>query len=94
MRILNDEEICRLLDVSTEYDYINYDNCETVSTIDIRPALKAQQHQDIKDFVEWGNEECFEHPYSSKAKGEAYNRKRHRCPECWVTLKGLVGLNV
>jgi len=51
MRKLEDKEICRLLDVSTEYDYIDYDNCETVSTIDIRPALKAQQQQDLKDFI-------------------------------------------
>lgn len=43
-----------------------------------------------KDFIEWGNEECFEHPYSSRAKGEAYNRKRHRCPECFESLKQLM----
>uniref|UniRef100_A0A6M3KLW7 Uncharacterized protein n=1 Tax=viral metagenome TaxID=1070528 RepID=A0A6M3KLW7_9ZZZZ len=52
MRILTDEEIVKLLDISVEYDYIDYTNCETVSTVDIRPALKAQHKQDIKDFIE------------------------------------------
>ncbi len=39
--------------------------------------------QAFREVVEWGNEECYEHPYTSHLKGEEYNRKRHRCPECW-----------
>jgi len=31
-------------------------------------------------------EECFEHPYDSDLPTEEYNRKRHRCPECWQTF--------
>ena len=53
-------------------------------------GTKAQYQLCIKDVYEWGNEECFEHPYSSRTKGEGYNRKRHRCPECWQSLKQLV----
>ena len=40
------------------------------------------------DIAKWGNEECFEHPYNSKLKHEEYNRKRHRCPECWKSISG------
>ena len=41
----------------------------------------------VKKVGEWGNEECFEHPYNnSNQPEEEYNRKRHRCPKCWQTL--------
>ena len=40
----------------------------------------------LKKVVEWGEEECFEHPYKSNIKSEEYNRKRHRCFECWQSL--------
>ncbi len=40
----------------------------------------------LKAVMEWGNGECLEHPYRSRDKGEAYNRKKHRCPECWQSL--------
>lgn len=45
--------------------------------------FKAQ----LKKIGEWGEEECFEHPYKSNDPKEEYNRKRHRCPECWQSLQ-------
>jgi len=56
----------------------------------LTPKVKAKLEDTIKQIVEWGDEDCFKHPYSSRAKGEAYNRKHHRCPECWQGLKGMV----
>ncbi len=85
MRLLNDEEIQELwIDALKANPHWEVDAIGLFGVI-----AKAQHQQDIEDFIEWGEEECFDHPYSSRAKGEAYNRKRHRCPECWQALKQL-----
>ena len=49
---------------------------------DQRKVTKAQ----LKKVVEWGDEECFKHPFPSDLMEEEYNRKRHRCPECSQSL--------
>ncbi len=46
--------------------------------------LKAQHQQDIKDFIEWGEEEC---PHTSNIP-TAYMQK-HSCRSCWESLKQL-----
>lgn len=40
----------------------------------------------LRKVVDWGESECFEHPYNSDLPEEEYNRKRHRCIECWQSL--------
>ena len=47
---------------------------------------KIIRNAQLKKVVKWGEGECFSHPYTSKLKVEEYNRKRHRCPECWQSL--------
>jgi len=81
MRILNDEEIVKV-----------YSGSETSFAADDpirygKAVARAQHQQDLKDFVEWGEKDCDEHPYSSRLKSEEFNRKRHRCFECWESLK-------
>lgn len=48
-----------------------------------KDIILRTRSQAFREVMEWGNEECYEHPYTSHLKGEEYNRKRHRCPECW-----------
>ena len=52
-------------------------------------AAKAQYNRDTKDFVEWGEETCWEH---TPEENRTYMRVRRRkdCPECWQSLKQLV----
>uniref|UniRef100_A0A6M3INN8 Uncharacterized protein n=1 Tax=viral metagenome TaxID=1070528 RepID=A0A6M3INN8_9ZZZZ len=88
MRVLNDEEM-KVLRPDVPMCQQTVFDCSGCSA-QCGLIAKAQHEKDLKDLIEWGNEECFEHPYSSRAKGEAYNRKRHRCPECWESLKRLV----
>ena len=74
--ILTDKEIIKHIDASTEYDYVDYDSCETLSTFDVHPLLKAQ----LKKVVGWGEEECAGH------EGYQYSLQRRQCSECWQSL--------
>ena len=64
-----------------DLDYLR-DNLYFEDMFALRTVTKAQ----LKRVVEWGDEDCEEHPYTSRSKGEAYNRKRHRCPQCRQVL--------
>ena len=55
-------------------------------TDEVHAELGVIAKKQLKEMVDWGEEECFEHPYTSKLKSEEYNRKRHRCPKCWQSL--------
>ena len=55
-------------------------------TDEVHAELEVVAEAQLKKVMEWGNEDCEEHPYTSRSKGEAYNRKHHRCPECWQGL--------
>ena len=72
--LLNDEEIQQEIGGSLEV-FMGIEH-------NLPKILKAQ----LKKVVEWGDEECFKHPFTSDLKEEEYNRKRHRCPECWQSL--------
>lgn len=50
---------------------------------DFSYAFHKGKKAGIREVVEWGNVECYEHPYDSDVPGEEYNRKHHRCLECW-----------
>lgn len=51
-----------------------------------RFQAEALLNKALKCVGRWGNEDCFEHPYTSELPSEEFNRKRHRCPECWESL--------
>ena len=65
-----------------EIEKLNAGAHRPLSCIGCDIIAKAQ----VKKVGEWGNEECFEHPYNSDLPEEEYNRKRHRCSECWQAL--------
>ena len=73
-----------LLNGKERRDVLTYDCAEEfdLALDNIKAGTKAQ----AKKIYEWGDEDCEKHPYTSRSKGEAYNRKRHRCPECWQEL--------
>ena len=50
---------------------------------DVKDVIMETANATREDVYKWGNEECFEHPYTSDEPDEEFNRKRHRCPECW-----------
>ena len=77
VRMSNYPDILVILQAQRDLVKAHYDHL-------IEQAVAAEREGIFK----WGNEECFEHPYSSRAKGEQFNRKHHRCPDCWQTLKG------
>ncbi len=52
-------------------------------------VAQAAQLDGASQVREWGDEKCDEHPYRSTLRSEEYNRKRHRCPECWQSLNKL-----
>ncbi len=80
-------------DVEIDKAYLAYMESDLPPMTDIsRGANRAIIQAQLKQVVEWGNEECFEHPYDSELPEEEYNRKRHRCPACWQTLKKEAGL--
>ncbi len=57
-----------------------------LETGEVGNLCKAIKKAQLKKVGDWGNEECFDHPFKSRLKSEEYNRKRHRCPECWQIL--------
>jgi len=78
MRILNDKEIEDVL------------GCWCGQMHEYKAVAKAQHQQDLKDFVEWGEELCTEHYHPSSMHPAAFGRGN--CLECWLSLKQLVGL--
>ena len=73
MILLSDEEITQI--INKEHNLRG-----------VRDSDRAIAKEQLKQVVEWGNEDCHEHSYRSKLKREEYNRKRHRCFECWQDL--------
>ena len=74
MRILSNGELAVLQE---------YDEPSNESLGYERNIAKAQHQQDLKDFIEWGEEIC-------ACKGEWLYIRRRQCEECWESLKQLV----
>ena len=81
--LLSDKEIIKLV-ISPALDPSGYSAKEHDKVV-----AQAQ----LKNVVKWGDEDCFQHPYESDLPEEEYNRKRHRCPDCWQSLKEEAGLD-
>ena len=57
---------------------------------DVYKAIaQAALEYGVRQVMKWGDKKCDEHPYRSTLRSEEYNRKRHRCPECWQSLNKL-----
>ena len=50
----------------------------------------AQHQQDLRDFVEWLETDCTEHPKVSDSYGIPYFDSHSDCVECLESLKQLV----
>ena len=89
--LLTDEEILRIQNKYTEESraicggaFARDEKTELAFALSSIPQRVAEAQ--LKKVYEWGNEDCFDHPYRSRIKSEEYNRKKHRCPECWQSL--------
>ena len=78
-KILSDEEIDNLFD--DEPIGSNIDELVKDAFHRIRLVAQAQNDYTIRQFVEWGNQHCIEHP-------TRMNNVLHRtCNECWQSLQ-------
>ena len=81
MRLLNDEESPYFTEYLRMKDSEN--GSESVNEFEaFKAGNKAQYQQDLKDFIEWGDEACCEVDHVHTAG--IYNRKF--CLTCWASL--------
>ena len=54
--------------------------------IDITVHLKAQQKEDLRWFVEWGEEDCPHEWIDFSSDEKLPTRNKKHCPQCWQGL--------